>query len=142
MRNNLLTKVPHLCAFKNLWMLDLSGNKIESIDNITFCDLPRLYKIDLSNNGLTTVGDNTFGRLPDLGELDLSLNKIVFLPENWIAPNYSVRYLNLTSNRFISTDKMSLMKMNHLKKLSIGNNPIQTMSMTNLPKSIVNLYLF
>ncbi|CAL6104097.1 Conserved_hypothetical protein [Hexamita inflata] len=69
--NNLTNKDFNNCKFRNLQMLDVSHNKLESLDNLQVSE--KLYYINASHNNLSTLLYHTDTVL-DIEELDISHN--------------------------------------------------------------------
>ena len=126
--NNQLTEVLDICELKNLVELRLDGNKIISVDETSFCDLPKLAVINLSHNGLQSVSVDTFDGLLNLQELDLSWNNLKSLPDSWMGFESSLHTLRLDGNAFDDFANMSLGHLKELKLLSMGRNPIKTIT--------------
>ena len=74
--NNRLTSVPALASLKRLERLDLSNNRIRSIDAGAFRGLERLRFLDLNGNGLETLGPGAFKWTPSLRTLHLGNNRL------------------------------------------------------------------
>ena len=87
-------------AFANLTALNISCNRLTSLDGITAC--PLLRKLDASNNQLETLSPN----LPFLTSLDLSHNRL----------------------RCESLRDLSRIAHNSLVKLNLRNNSISSLS--------------
>ena len=132
LNNNQLMEVLDICALINLVELQLDGNKINYVDEMSFCDLPNLAVINLSHNGLYLVSANTFVGLPSLKELDLSWNNLKSLPDNWMGLESNLHTLRLHGNVFNDFANMSLGHLKELQLLSIGHNPIKTITVQSL----------
>jgi hypothetical protein len=67
--------------FKNLQcrLIVLVNNKIESIENEAFDNLPNVETIELLNNNLIQLNPKSFLQTPQLRTLDLSRNRIKFI---------------------------------------------------------------
>jgi len=91
-----------------LMALDLSQNRISSIENEYFNNLPNLATLDLSENQITHIAANAFTGLLKLKSLDLSANKIN----------------SLIIQDFASVDK-SRRSLTGLTKLLLKNNPLK-----------------
>jgi hypothetical protein len=107
--------------YDNLKVLDLSGNKIESIDRDTFLGASEsLEYLDLSNNTLTRIDWSIFNSksFPNLKHLNLSFNPEL---ENWFdfvthLKNANLEILSLRGYKYNFTEQI-----NHL---SCANRPI------------------
>lgn len=74
--NNRLTSVPRLASLRRLERLDLSNNRIRSIDADALLGLERLRYLDVSGNGLETLGPGAFRPVPSLRTLHLGHNRL------------------------------------------------------------------
>lgn len=59
-------------AMTKLTRLDLSSNKIKSINRNAFIGLPNLKSLDLTQNNITSIQSETFARLPSAIEIQLN----------------------------------------------------------------------
>ena len=77
---------------KQLTCLDLSFNRIESLDKRTFLELVNLETLNLSKNQLEFVDENIFSSLKKLKNLDLSRNKLEKLdPKSFVGVENVIR---------------------------------------------------
>ena len=137
LNNNQLTKVPDICALRNLIELRLDHNKIISVHAMSFCDLVNLEVLNLNHNGLQHVATVTFDGLLSLEELDLSWNNLTSVPDSWMGFYSTLHTLRLDGNLFDDFTSMSLGHLKKLQLLSFGQNPIKTItieSILTLPK--------
>lgn len=132
LEENMLQHVPDLTGLINLRELWIDGNRIESLDEKSFCELPKLAFISLRNNQLSMVATGTFRNLPMLRVLDLSGNNLVQLPPNWMGVGSQLDSLNLEKNLFTDILDMALEQFEILKILNIGRNPITTVTIRSL----------
>ncbi len=105
--------------------LDLSFNQIKYLDNnFTFKYLSSLEALNLSNNKLKTLDPFVFGYLNKLKELNLASNNLNFLKENCFFNLYSLKSLILSSNRISSGDFLKNNKgyLNKLETLDLAKN--------------------
>jgi Leucine-rich repeat (LRR) protein len=96
--HNLLTTLPgSIGSMKNLQILRLQNCQLEELPE-TFGDLSKLRILDVSRNELLGLPES-FGRLIALEEFYGTKNEIKRLSENFAHGLYSLRSLNLDSNR-------------------------------------------
>ncbi|KAL6479832.1 hypothetical protein MHYP_G00108650 [Metynnis hypsauchen] len=75
--NNALTKLDDVCLeMPRLNWLDMEGNQIEVVENMTFWSCSMLTVLDLSSNRIKTIPPNLFVNLGDLLQLNISYNPI------------------------------------------------------------------
>lgn len=129
LRFNSFEAVPsHLFQhLRNLRKLDLSGNKIKAIRDRAFYNLERLEELDLSNNPITTLSDEALVGLEGLQVIHLKGLQLTEVPTLMIAPLFSLRELDLTSNQIVIISNDSFATLN-LEQVSLTYNNIQTVS--------------
>ncbi|XP_057661129.1 protein artichoke-like [Diorhabda carinulata] len=120
--------------FEHLKILDLGFNKLRSV---SFSEsLPNtISHLLLNNNNITNVSLN-FLRLPLLKYLDLSYNKIKNIEFGQINQLYDI---NLSNNEIISLESFQLIQ--HLVRLNLGSNRIDTFEENRMPIGIESLDL-
>ncbi|KAL1416888.1 hypothetical protein MTO96_027480 [Rhipicephalus appendiculatus] len=74
--SNHLTQVPNLTDCSELLILDLTYNRIESLDDSPFLSLKKLRDLNLGNNLIRRIGDAAFHGLTSLQVLALQKNGI------------------------------------------------------------------
>lgn len=79
--------------------LDLSGNKLTTVDELDFSRLSRLRQISFARNSLENIGDLAFHNSTQLQILDISSNKLIRLNERSLEGLSKLRFLNLSSNQ-------------------------------------------
>ncbi|XP_018569441.1 toll-like receptor 3 [Anoplophora glabripennis] len=83
----------------DLEILDLSHNKIRSINDEFFLNIYNLRELDLSHNQITSLGDDSiFQNLNNLEKLDLSFNELKTLPNLVFMKLSKLRSLDLGYN--------------------------------------------
>jgi Leucine-rich repeat (LRR) protein len=83
LNNNQLHNLPDLCFIQQLRYLDLSYNRLTTLDILGVCVLPvSLQTLNVKNNQLTQLPDN-FGSLTQLRSLDISQNPLSTLPDTF-----------------------------------------------------------
>ncbi|ELT95554.1 hypothetical protein CAPTEDRAFT_222459 [Capitella teleta] len=119
----------------SLTKLDLSFNRISSVDDSAFSSLTSLADLFVLNNRLTEL-EGILKQLPNLVLLDASHNQISSVPESAFAASIHLAQLKLTNN---SLDWFVFQSINQipslLKTLDLTENPLQYipyMSMSNL----------
>lgn len=87
---------------KELRMLNLSSNRISTIQNDTFNQFPALERLKLGDNFLTAVRSHYFNGLKELSVVDLSSNLIDVVDENSFASLESLLWLSLADNCIVN----------------------------------------
>jgi insulin-like growth factor-binding protein complex acid labile subunit len=122
--------------------LDLSFNEIKYLDsNRTFQYLNSLKYLDLSNNRLNSLDAFIFGFLYNLSDLHLASNNISFLNGRCFFKLRNLKKLILKNNQINSIDFLQLNKndLNNLEYLELEENKITLINET-LFQSFVYLF--
>ncbi|KAJ7326855.1 hypothetical protein JRQ81_016614 [Phrynocephalus forsythii] len=118
--HNSLAELPdkHLCQYMpRLNWLELEGNNIQSLRNVTFISCRSLTVLVLRRNRIRSLNENSFAALPRLAELDLANNQIELLPANLFKDLKELSKLDLSYNPIqqIQVDQFDyLVKLNSL----------------------------
>ncbi|KAH8026286.1 hypothetical protein HPB51_017824 [Rhipicephalus microplus] len=78
--SNHLTQVPNLTGCSELLILDLTYNRIKSLDESPFLSLKKLRDLNLGNNLIRRIGDAAFHGLTSLQVLNLADNAFPAMP--------------------------------------------------------------
>lgn len=117
---NGFTYVP-LNISENLEYLDLTGNKLDSLDGDDFPLLPRLHTLILRNSGIYNLSQNAFKNLPALQTLYLIGNNLENIQNNVFAANSELTYLILSHNPLVSLNSFSFQGLEALHELDLKN---------------------
>uniref|UniRef100_A0A8C6JKA1 Uncharacterized protein n=1 Tax=Melopsittacus undulatus TaxID=13146 RepID=A0A8C6JKA1_MELUD len=101
MMNNSVAHLPDkpLCRYMpRLNWLDLEGNHIHHVRNVTFISCNTLTVLVLRENKISSLSENSFSFLQMLDELDLASNKIESLPPYIFKDLKELSQLNLSYN--------------------------------------------
>lgn len=109
-------------GLSNLKTLKLSRNQLQKFKLHTFENVPILEELLLNNNQIETIEDGTF-TLANLRRLDLSHNKLRELSNLIFIDCKKLEYLDLRSNH-ITSIKRSLYNLNNLQYLNLDNNRV------------------
>uniref|UniRef100_A0A3Q1FKE1 Relaxin family peptide receptor 1 n=1 Tax=Acanthochromis polyacanthus TaxID=80966 RepID=A0A3Q1FKE1_9TELE len=118
--NNSLTKLDDICLeMPRLNWLDLEGNLIETIDNVSFRSCNMMTVLVLQRNRISHIHEQAFSVLQKLGELDLSSNRLVAIPPNLFVLLEDLLQLNISYNPIVELQVDHFDKLHKLKSLSI-----------------------
>ncbi|XP_067000603.2 lutropin-choriogonadotropic hormone receptor [Anabrus simplex] len=120
MKSNKLTRIPELEGCKDLRLLDLGSNQINSLEEKPFRSLNRVHDLMLSHNAISYLPEHAFQGLTNLQRLDLETNGIVDIHPNAFTPFTMLQDLNLGNNLF---PELPSRGMDHLLHLKVFNNP-------------------
>ncbi|XP_039752056.1 insulin-like growth factor-binding protein complex acid labile subunit [Pararge aegeria] len=141
-----------LKTFTALSQINLSGNRLKSINKHVFSRSPKLIEINLSYNMLTTLEAQVFANNKDLGKLYLQGNPLTVLSAEvfvntpllslldmshgdltalWTVEKNqpasllnNLSFLNVSHNRITEIKQTELDTLNKLRSLDISNNPL------------------
>ncbi|KAK2904440.1 relaxin receptor 1 isoform X3 [Channa argus] len=118
--NNSLTRLDDICQqMPRLNWLDLEGNLIETIGNVSFCSCSMLTVLVLQRNRISHIHEQAFSVLQKLGELDLSNNRLMAIPPNLFVLLGDLLQLNISYNPIVELQDDHFDKLHKLKSLSI-----------------------
>ncbi|XP_037079539.1 toll-like receptor Tollo, partial [Pollicipes pollicipes] len=114
----LLADLPHLLA------VNISFNELSSlwVRGDAFSGLLRLVVLDLAGNRLETLSPEVFGDLSSLQVLDLSVNRLQSLPGGVFAALSNLHTLTLSDNLVSRLERRSLAGLRVLSRLSLDRN--------------------
>ncbi|XP_043644740.1 uncharacterized protein LOC122614265 [Drosophila teissieri] len=114
----------------NTQVLDMSGNKLQTLSNEQFirANLLNLQKLYLRNCKIGEIERETFKGLTNLVELDLSHNLLVTVPSLALGHIPSLRELTLASNHIHKIESQAFGNTPSLHKLDLSHCDIQTIS--------------
>ncbi|KAI8130787.1 hypothetical protein FF38_00426 [Lucilia cuprina] len=110
----------------NITKLNLSWNSFRVLDNPTTMALASassLENLDLSHTGIKSMASVIFEKLTSLKVLNLAGNEFVHLPENFQLIGQSLRSLNLAGNKFSDFSEGSFLGLKALLHLNISGMP-------------------
>ncbi|KOB65276.1 Leucine-rich transmembrane protein [Operophtera brumata] len=101
--------------------LDLSKNRIiDFVVNAT--DIALVRYLNLSNNYISTLYFESFSRMKSLQNLDLSHNKLDYIPDQTFDNNNDLRHVNMTFNEIEKLDNLHINKFHPGGILDLSNN--------------------
>lgn len=114
--------------------LDLSQNRIPTLQNQDFLGTPRLHFLNLSWNILKDIHPDTFISTPLLAKLDLSHNSLKMLShQQYLRQAQNLQYLDLSSNPFpVMALGGEFSKLTNLQWLGLSARIIQKSSLANI----------
>ena len=141
LRNISLESIPDkICDFKSLKTLDLSGNKINRLNNLS-C-LKNLVNLDLSNNKLNRIYKGDLNGLVKLETLDLTANALIELDEESFSKLSNIMWLSLSNNNLTSIKKNTFSELKQLEYLDLSRNSISSIANETFKKLSIFIKLF
>ena len=130
-------------SYQNLELLDLSHNRIVSIDDGVMETLPHLESLYLQNNDLSELSPRTLSGLKALSVLDLSHNRIQVVKDKVFSDLEYLQELNLAGNGVQQIRDDSFLGLKNLRTLNLGDNRLANIPVQALkkPTQIAKLYL-
>jgi len=139
LQNSGLTEIPkEIQLFKNLRVLNLEDNDLNTADFSMLKHLPRIQKLNIGRCNLTKIPSSVFS-LKYLDELDIYFNKINVLPEElFILTN--LKGLQIGGN-YLKSLSSSISRLTNLEWIEFSNTQIWKLpdEMTRL-KSLKEIY--
>jgi Leucine-rich repeat (LRR) protein len=112
----------------SLKSLYLSSNRIQEINFVSH--LPNLERLDLSQNRLISLNDKSFSQLNKLKYLNLSWNKLDFESNlSYFGGQNNLEQLDISFNqiKYLNTNK-TFQYLASLKSLNVSNNKLNTLN--------------
>ncbi|XP_019875931.2 chaoptin isoform X2 [Aethina tumida] len=123
----------------NLEVLDLSNNRIRTLQDTAFHFLKKLRELKLQDNVIESVNKGTFqGDIhQNLEDIYLSFNNIKSIQQHSFVDLAHLEQLHLDDNKIESLERRSFMNLERLKRLNLKGNKISTITyeaFQNLPE--------
>ncbi|XP_076101991.1 slit homolog 2 protein-like isoform X2 [Mytilus galloprovincialis] len=130
--NNLtIMRKNDLQGLRQLKVLQLLENQIQTIERGAFRDLVLMERLRIDRNKLDNIPDELFSEMPNLERLDLSYNKLQSINRKSLQGSLSLRNLQLDHNQIICISEESLRPLKKMEILTLNNN-----NLTTLPRGL------
>ncbi|KAF0977511.1 hypothetical protein FDP41_003503 [Naegleria fowleri] len=128
-----IRKLPNNCPLLSLQYLNLSHNKLKSLNLFNLIRLfPNLEFIMMRNNLISQLNSHSIPIYGNIKVLDLSENKIKKL-DGLSSLKYSLQVLNIQKNEIETLNDMSqVLELEQLTNIDFRGNPIQSLEEENL----------
>lgn len=126
----------------NLRHLYLGKNKLTVLNESLFTTLHNVVLIDLHKNDLTYISQDLFKGNPNLEGINLAqtgLGKLGVGVENLFKYNTKLRYINLMANGLSAFNTEFVKDLKDLHVLNLLQNNILDIDLNNLPVNVVSL---
>ncbi|XP_077188063.1 leucine-rich alpha-2-glycoprotein [Paroedura picta] len=117
-----------LLGLRKLQELHLSNNKLRSLPNGIFRDLPELAALDLTNNLLEDLPPGIFKNSSVLRQLSLHGNQLAALQPSWFQPLHQLDMLDLSQNQLRDVPPFCFSNLNNLTVLDLSFNFLHTLT--------------
>ncbi|XP_077984302.1 uncharacterized protein LOC144438947 [Glandiceps talaboti] len=126
--NNRIETIEHvkLRDLSNLKTLYLSNNRIADVQNSPFRDLSALQSLDLRSNLMSGLRNDVFTGLNMVKTVDLSSNRIANLPEDVFSDVTEITHLMMQVNELTSLNYKTFEGLHKLRYLNVRRNQIST----------------
>ncbi|CAK9290421.1 unnamed protein product [Gordionus sp. m RMFG-2023] len=130
-------------ANSNIEILNLTSNKIEVIESLSFFNMTRLKYLVLSNNLIRQLPSDIFTGTIKLSSIRVDLNLITTIPTNLLKNLTNLRVLIISDNSIRKFDSKLLNEdsWKQIQHLDISNNSIEVLDLRNINPDIYYLYL-
>ena len=136
-RNRIFQIPDAIKAIHSLNTIDLGGNLIEELEEISLASLPNLNGLKLDDNNIETIGKTAFARLEHLQILNLGGNRIREIERASFNQNKKLQAIRLDANQI--TDIVGIFsELPSLRWLNISDNRIQKFDYFLMPRSVLN----
>lgn len=114
-----------LISFSNNSITEINDFAFCSCSTVGGCSSPTI-SIDLSENKITTISNNAFANLPKLGYMILNNNLLTSVPSTALLPIPNIVALDLTYNKITSLEANAFYNFKFLPDLGLSYNPVTT----------------
>ena len=115
--------VPNSCP-NSLEILNAQNNALVSLAKEMFSGL-KLKALNLSGNKIITIEDGAFANLIDLDYLDLRANRIICLGSKVFSTLYKLNHLDLSENQLKGIHPLAFYSLSALETLILRENAIE-----------------
>ncbi|KAJ1217888.1 hypothetical protein NDU88_005475 [Pleurodeles waltl] len=105
-------------------ILDLSKNRLKSVNPDDFTDYPLLEDIDLSDNIIANVEPGAFTSLFNLRSLRLKKNRLKLVPLGVFTGLSNLTKLDISENKIVILLDFMFQDLQNLKSLEVGDNEL------------------
>nr|XP_033775687.1 leucine-rich repeat and immunoglobulin-like domain-containing nogo receptor-interacting protein 2 [Geotrypetes seraphini]XP_033775695.1 leucine-rich repeat and immunoglobulin-like domain-containing nogo receptor-interacting protein 2 [Geotrypetes seraphini]XP_033775704.1 leucine-rich repeat and immunoglobulin-like domain-containing nogo receptor-interacting protein 2 [Geotrypetes seraphini]XP_033775712.1 leucine-rich repeat and immunoglobulin-like domain-containing nogo receptor-interacting p len=105
-------------------ILDLSKNRLKSINPEDFTSYPLLEEIDVSDNIISNVEPGSFNNLFNLRSLRLKGNRLKLLPLGVFTGLSNLTKLDISENKIVILLDYMFQDLHNLKSLEVGDNEV------------------
>jgi Leucine-rich repeat (LRR) protein len=124
--------------------LDLSYEKISSIEKNAFKDLTNLTELDLDCNQINVINSQVFRDLSNLKRLNLFSSQILMIEDNAFLGLENLEILNLDNNSLTEINLNTFIGLSKLIKLDLSKNKINYVEDNSFQflSNLKEMYLF
>ncbi|KAJ8393327.1 hypothetical protein AAFF_G00062280 [Aldrovandia affinis] len=105
-------------------ILDLSKNKLRSVNPDNFSTYPQLEELDLSDNIIGYVEPGAFNALFNMHTLSLKSNRIKLIPLGVFTGLANLTLLDISDNKIVILLDYMFQDLHNLKVLEVGDNDL------------------
>ncbi|KAB0401214.1 leucine-rich repeat and immunoglobulin-like domain-containing nogo receptor-interacting protein 2 [Balaenoptera ricei] len=105
-------------------ILDLSKNRLKSVNPEEFISYPLLEEIDLSDNIIANVEPGAFNNLFNLRSLRLKGNRLKLVPLGVFTGLANLTKLDISENKIVILLDYMFQDLHNLKSLEVGDNDL------------------
>ncbi|XP_020381550.2 leucine-rich repeat and immunoglobulin-like domain-containing nogo receptor-interacting protein 1 [Rhincodon typus] len=105
-------------------LLDLSKNRIKTINQDEFVAYPLLEELELNENIISTVEPGAFSNLPNLRSLGLRSNRLKLIPLGVFTGLNNLTQLDISENKIVILLDYMFQDLYNLRSLEVGDNDL------------------
>jgi Leucine-rich repeat (LRR) protein len=124
---NRLSKIEPLDGLPDLRHLNLSSNRIGSLENGSFNGLEQLRVLDLGSNNISKVDPETFSKMNHLERVALAHNKLTELPENLFSSQTWLVEIDLAHNHLTTFNLGTVSFTTGFVRINLAHNNMQSL---------------
>jgi Leucine-rich repeat (LRR) protein len=129
-------------SLASLTSLDLSGNRIKRVNESTFRGLVNLQEMNLSKNCIEFIEERSFIDLKNLVRLDLGFNSVMFLTGDVFSGLVSLEALILKHNTICTIERKALDALPKLSILDLNQNKFGYFDILEIFRNKTHLVVF
>ncbi|KAG5682188.1 hypothetical protein PVAND_011556 [Polypedilum vanderplanki] len=130
-QHNKLEKIPWLLEQSELEEVDISKNRLHSIDDIELAELKSLKTLRLSENFIVDIAPNAFTSLSQLQHLFLKKNFITHISEKHFRNLKNLIILDLSANKIQKIHPLAFHSLAKVSELYLSQN-----SLNQIPENL------
>lgn len=131
-----LTGLDNIPGIENVTNLNLSRNRIKTINANTFVGLPDLRQLYLNNNQIVDINQGAFAGISDLVSLFLNNNQIVDINQDAFTSLPNLWELFLNNNRIVDIKQGIFAGQHRLHTLDLSGNQISAEEQTRIREDV------
>ncbi|XP_030753584.1 protein artichoke isoform X2 [Sitophilus oryzae] len=127
--SNKLVRLPSaFMGLKNLRILNINYNRLNSIDPEILGSLPSLRALKLAHNFIKELKEHVFHKLQHLSNIDLEENELEYIESNFVKNLPVLKQIKLCKNKIKNIPEMAFVNLPSLQILELQENQIKSIA--------------